>query len=167
MGPDTCKVVRVEFDSDDETIWKITVVRPSPGVIVSAWPRAEDLPQDALEALRAWADGGIPKDGPDPREKTLVASEGEAFLHDSDDDRCRASSWRGNVLHPVQKPKYRHLYGPGGYNRCVHGSGHPDVIGTVPNSHVDEWGNLFRLTPDGNDFRVIQRASQFGLTADE
>lgn len=67
------------------------------------------------------------------------------------DGRCIASSWRAAV--PRRRPHYESWYGPGGYNRCV---GHADHANPL---HKDEWGHVFRVDPDGTNFRVIRMES--------
>lgn len=64
-----------------------------------------------------------------------------------DDGRCKASSWR---VKRAAKPDYEGHFGPGGYNRCIGDEGHTNPL------HKDEWGNVFRVDPDGTHFRVVR-----------
>lgn len=65
-----------------------------------------------------------------------------------DDGRCKASSWR--VKQP-EKTSYESLFGRGGYNRCIGAAGHANPL------HKDEWGHVFRVDPDGSNFKVVRQ----------
>jgi len=59
------------------------------------------------------------------------------------DARCQETSYN------YGKGSKRQPYGPGGYNRCVHGAA-PHVY------HQDEWGNRWTRSAEGR-FRTINR----------
>lgn len=62
--------------------------------------------------------------------------------------RCTGTSWRGG-----SGARAGHGYGPGGFNRCVKADGHAPDDGGTDVMHVDEWGNVFRMTPK---FKVVR-----------
>lgn len=79
-------------------------------------------------------------------EMMMIAHEGNPV------PRCTSSSWRGSI------GKRTSAYGPGGYNRCVKAEGHTTQDGENDPMHVDEWGNVFRLTPKFKVVRTITHA---------
>jgi hypothetical protein len=85
---------------------------------------------------------------PDHRLQTwFVAHEGNPV------PRCTGTSWRGGS---GARAGHGYGYGPGGFNRCVKAEGHTPEAGGNDPMHVDEWGNVFRMTPK---FKVVRNIS--------
>lgn len=78
---------------------------------------------------------------------TVLSAREPISLDDIDDGRCKASSWR---VKPPQKPTYESHFGVGGFNRCIGSEGHANRL------HKDEFGDVFRINPDGTGFRVVR-----------